>query len=87
MIGPPGTGKTMTARVIAHELHQPFYTIQIDKRVTRFMGETSAKLRQIFNLIEKSHGVYLFDKFDAIGGERMLDNDVGEMRRVLNQTV
>lgn len=84
LIGPPGTGKTMTAKVLAHELHIPLYIIQVDKLVTKFMGETSAKLRQIFDLIEKEHGVYLFDEFDAIGGERSLDNDVGEMRRVLN---
>jgi SpoVK/Ycf46/Vps4 family AAA+-type ATPase len=84
LIGPPGTGKTMSARVLAHELHMTFHTIQVDKLVTRFMGETSAKLRQIFDLIQQEMGVYLFDEFDAIGGERMLDNDVGEMRRVLN---
>ncbi len=84
LIGPPGTGKTMTAKVLAYELHLPLYIIQVDKLVTKFMGETSAKLRQIFDLIDKEHGVYLFDEFDAIGGERSLDNDVGEMRRVLN---
>ncbi len=82
--GPPGTGKTMTARVLAHELRLPLHTIQVDKLVTKFMGETSAKLRQIFNLISETQGVYLFDEFDAIGGDRSLDNDVGEMRRVLN---
>ncbi len=82
--GPPGTGKTMTARVLAHELRLPLHTIQVDKLVTKFMGETSAKLRQIFNLISQVQGVYLFDEFDAIGGDRSLDNDVGEMRRVLN---
>ena len=48
------------------------------------MGETSAKLRQIFDLIKQIHGIYLFDEFDAIGAERSMDNDVGEMRRVLN---
>ena len=84
LIGPPGTGKTMTARVLAHELHQPIRTVQVDKLVTKFMGETSAKLRQIFDLIQQEPAVYLFDEFDAIGGERTLDNDVGEMRRVLN---
>jgi SpoVK/Ycf46/Vps4 family AAA+-type ATPase len=84
LIGPPGTGKTMTARVLSHELHLPLYTIQVDKLVTKYMGETSAKLRQIFDLIRDEQGVYLFDEFDAIGGERSLDNDVGEMRRVLN---
>lgn len=84
LIGPPGTGKTMTARVLAKELHLPLHTIQVDRLVTKFMGETSAKLRQIFNLMQQEHGVYLFDEFDAIGGERSMDNDVGEMRRVLN---
>lgn len=82
--GPPGTGKTMTARILAHELRLPLHTIQVDKLVTKFMGETSAKLRQIFDLIRDEQGVYLFDEFDAIGGERSLDSDVGEMRRVLN---
>jgi SpoVK/Ycf46/Vps4 family AAA+-type ATPase len=48
------------------------------------MGETSAQLRQVFDLIAEKPAVYFFDEFDAIGGERMLDNDVGEMRRVLN---
>lgn len=84
LAGPPGTGKTMTARVLAHELRFPLHTIQVDKLVTKFMGETSAKLRQIFDLIRDEPGVYLFDEFDAIGGDRSLDNDVGEMRRVLN---
>ncbi|NPU83213.1 MAG: ATP-binding protein [Syntrophaceae bacterium] len=84
LIGPPGTGKTMTARVLAHELHLPLYTIQVDRLVTKFMGETGAKLRQIFDLIKSEEGVYLFDEFDAIGGERSFENDVGEMRRVLN---
>ncbi|WP_218188121.1 AAA family ATPase [Desulfosarcina cetonica] len=84
LIGPPGTGKTMTAKVLAHELRLPLHTIQVDRLVTKFMGETSAKLRQIFDLIQSKVGVYLFDEFDAIGGERSLENDVGEMRRVLN---
>ncbi|HPO14509.1 MAG TPA: ATP-binding protein [Candidatus Hydrogenedentes bacterium] len=84
LIGPPGTGKTMTARVLAHELRLPLYIVQVDKLVTKFMGETSAKLRQIFDLILQEPGVYLFDEFDAIGGARTLENDVGEMRRVLN---
>jgi len=84
LIGPPGTGKTMTAKVLAHELRLPLNTIQVDRLVTKFMGETSAKLRQIFDLIQNEVGVYLFDEFDAIGGERSLENDVGEMRRVLN---
>lgn len=82
--GAPGTGKTFTASVIASELNLPLYTVQIDKVVTKFMGETSAKLRQIFDEISASVGVYLFDEFDAIGADRALDNEVGEARRILN---
>ncbi len=81
--GAPGTGKTLTARVLAHELGQPLRIVQMDRLVTKFMGETSAKLRLIFDHLRVVPGVYLFDEFDAIGGERSLDNDVGEMRRVL----
>lgn len=82
--GRPGTGKTFTASVIAAELGLPLYTVQMDKVVTKFMGETSAKLRQIFDSIAISTGVYLFDEFDAIGADRGLDNEVGEARRILN---
>ena len=84
LAGAPGTGKTMTAKVLASELRQLLHIIQMDRLVTKFMGETSAKLRQIFDKIREMPGIYLFDEFDAIGGERNLGNDVGEMRRVLN---
>lgn len=84
LTGPPGTGKTMTASILACELHLPLLTVLMDKMITKFMGETSAKLRQIFSVIQEKQGVYLFDEIDAIGGERNRDNDVGEMRRVLN---
>ena len=82
--GQPGTGKTFTASVIASELSLPLYTVQMDKLVTKFMGETSVKLRQIFDSINSLTGVYFFDEFDAIGADRSLDNEVGEMRRILN---
>ncbi|HWK03798.1 MAG TPA: ATP-binding protein [Puia sp.] len=84
LTGAPGTGKTMTAAVIAHELKLPFYVILMDKLITKFMGETANKLRQVFDLIESTQGIYLFDEFDTIGGERSKDNDIGEMRRILN---
>lgn len=82
--GVPGTGKTLTASILATELNIPLYTVQMDKLITKFMGETSVKLRQIFDTIADSKAVFLFDEFDAIGADRSLDNEVGEMRRVLN---
>ena len=84
LIGPPGSGKTMTAAVLAGEMHLPLFSIQFDGLITKFMGETSAKLRLVFDAIHRTRGVYLFDELDAIGGHRGLANDVGEIRRVLN---
>jgi dephospho-CoA kinase len=81
--GPPGTGKTLTAKVLASELRLPLCTVQADRLITKFMGETSARLRQMFEMIREREGVYLFDEFDALGGGREHSNDVGEMRRVL----
>jgi len=84
LVGPPGTGKTMTAAVLAGELGLPLFTIQLDGLITKFMGETAAKLRLIFEAIRQTRAVYLFDEFDSLGTERALKNDVGEIRRVLN---
>jgi SpoVK/Ycf46/Vps4 family AAA+-type ATPase len=69
-VGPPGSGKTLTASSLAGELHLPLYGVRLDSVITRYMGETASKLRLIFDQIASSRGVYLFDEFDAIGGKR-----------------
>jgi SpoVK/Ycf46/Vps4 family AAA+-type ATPase len=84
LLGPPGTGKTMTASAIAGELALPLFTVRLDRLITRYMGETAAKLRLVFDAIAQTRAVYLFDEFDSIGSERGLSNDVGEIRRVVN---
>ena len=84
LLGPPGTGKTMTAAALAGDLGVPLFSIQLDGLITKYMGETAAKLRLVFDAIQSTRGVYLFDEFDALGGERGSKNDVGEIRRVLN---
>ena len=84
LTGPPGTGKTMTAKALARTLHLPLMIVQVDKLASKYMGETGAKLRKVFELIERRQGVYFFDEFDALGVGRDRDNDVGEMHRVLN---
>lgn len=84
LIGPPGSGKTMTGAALAGELHLPLFTVVLEGLITRFLGETAAKLRLVFEFMARTPGVYLFDEFDAIGGQRALANDVGEIRRVLS---
>ena len=84
LLGPPGTGKTLSANVIAGELHLPLFTIRLDGLITKYMGETAAKLRLVFDALSETKGVYLFDEVDALAGERARPNDVGEIRRVLN---
>lgn len=84
LLGPPGTGKTLSASALAGELKLPLFVIRLDGLITKFMGETAAKLRLVFDALIETRGVYLFDEVDALGGERGRDNDVGEIRRVLN---
>ena len=84
LVGPPGTGKTLTASIFAGELGLPLLSIRLDGLITKYMGETAAKLRQVFESTNRTLGVYLFDEFDAIGSRRGMANEVGEMRRILN---
>lgn len=87
LVGPPGTGKTMTASALAGELHLPLFTVRLEALFSRFLGETAGKLRLLFDQIAQTRGVYLLDEFDAIGARRGDPNDIGEIRRVLNSVL
>lgn len=78
----PGAGKPLRLR--ASELCLPLFVIRLDGLITRYLGESLSKLRLIFEAVERSRAVYLFDEFDSIGYSRDVGNDVGEMRRLLN---
>jgi SpoVK/Ycf46/Vps4 family AAA+-type ATPase len=84
LVGPPGSGKTMTAAALAGELHLPLSTILLEGVITKFMGETASKLKLVFDAMASMQSVYFFDEFDSIGAKRTQANDVGEIRRVLN---
>lgn len=84
LYGPPGTGKTMTAEIIANELDLPFFIIQLERVISRYMGESGKNLSKIFEEISKIPAVYLFDEFDSIACQRGMEHDVGEQRRILN---
>jgi SpoVK/Ycf46/Vps4 family AAA+-type ATPase len=87
LIGPPGTGKTMTASALAGELRLPLFTVRLESLFSRYFGETAAKMRVLFDQVAQMRGVYLLDEFDAIGARRGESNDVGEIRRVLNSVL
>ncbi|WP_339904239.1 AAA family ATPase, partial [uncultured Cyclobacterium sp.] len=84
LTGPPGCGKSMTAQAVAGELGIPVFIVRLDGLVSKFMGESIAKLRVIFDAMVNHRGVYLFDEFDSIGSHRNMGQDVGEIKRVLN---
>ncbi len=74
----------MTASALGGEFKLPLFSVQLHGLITKFMGETAAKLYMIFDAMRQTRGIYFFDEFDAIGADRGTKNDVGEIRRVLN---
>lgn len=84
LIGPPGCGKTLAAEVIASELNRHLAVVRLDSVVSSYLGETAANLRKVFDFIAGQPLVALFDEFDAIGKERGLGDEHGELKRVVN---
>lgn len=69
-IGPPGTGKTMAAEIIAGELGLEMYKIDLSCVVSKYIGETEKNLSRIFAEAEQSNAILFFDEADAIFGKR-----------------
>ncbi len=68
--GPPGTGKTMAAEIIAHELGLDLYKIDLSTIVSKYIGETEKNLEKIFSEAQSSNAILFFDEADAIFGKR-----------------
>jgi hypothetical protein len=68
--GPPGTGKTMGAEVMAHELRLDLYRIDLSQIVSKYIGETEKNLDRIFTAAENSNAILFFDEADALFGKR-----------------
>lgn len=73
--GPPGTGKTMGAEILASELDLPMYRIDLSQVVNKYIGETEKNLKRIFDAADVSDTLLLFDEADAIFGKRMEARD------------
>jgi SpoVK/Ycf46/Vps4 family AAA+-type ATPase len=68
--GPPGTGKTMCAGLIARELGTEIYQVDLSKLASKWIGETEKNLAALFDAAEAGHAILLFDEADAVFGKR-----------------
>lgn len=73
--GPSGTGKTLSAEIVAHELGLDLFAIDLAAVVSKYIGETEKNLEQIFQAAASGRVVLLFDEADAIFGERSKTQD------------
>lgn len=82
--GPPGCGKTLTARYLAVELGLPLGVVRLDAVISSFLGDTASHLQKIFSRANNTPMVLLLDEADALAKQRDDPNDVGELKRVVN---
>jgi SpoVK/Ycf46/Vps4 family AAA+-type ATPase len=68
--GPPGTGKTMVAALIAKELGLELYQVDMAKITSKWIGETERNLAALFDAAEAGHAILLFDEADSLFGKR-----------------
>lgn len=73
--GPPGTGKTMAAEIMAHKLKLPMYRVDLSQVVNKYIGETEKNLKRIFDAADISDMVLFFDEANALFGKRTDVND------------
>ena len=81
--GPPGCGKSLTARAVGHELDLPTYVVRFDAVIGAYLGQTAIHLRQLFRFTETVPSVLVFDEVDALGKKRGSPLDVGELDRIV----
>jgi AAA+ superfamily predicted ATPase len=82
--GPPGNGKTTLAEAIAEALLVPLIIPRYESIVGSFLGETSQRLRQLFDYVSSRRCVLFFDEFDTVAKERADEHETGEIKRVVS---
>jgi AAA+ superfamily predicted ATPase len=84
LFGPPGNGKTSLAEAIANALALPLLVVRYETLIGSFLGETSQRLKSVFDFARRRHCVLFFDEFDAVAKERGDVHESGEIKRVVN---
>ena len=81
--GPPGCGKTLTAKALANKLNLPMAYVRLDGLISSLLGETSINLRKIFEAVNEKEIILFLDEFDAIAKKRDDQQELGELKRVV----
>lgn len=84
LYGPPGCGKTKCAYLIAKELDLPLVVARLDSLISSYLGTTAKNIRNLFEFAQKMPCVLFLDEFDAIAKARDDNNELGELKRVVN---
>ena len=84
LVGPPGNGKTPLAEAIAEALSAPFFVVRYEALIGSFLGETTSRLKRVFDYARTTPRVLFFDEFDAVGKERGDVHQTGEIKRVVS---
>lgn len=84
LAGPPGNGKTTLAEALAEALMVPLFVVRYESVIGSFLGETSQRLRRIFDHVASRRCVLFFDEFDTLGKERGDTHETGEIKRVVS---
>lgn len=82
--GPPGNGKTSVAEAMATELLVPLFVVRYEAVIGSFLGETSSRLKRLFDFVRTHQCVLFFDEFDTLGKERGDTHETGEIKRVVS---
>lgn len=82
--GPPGNGKTSLAEAIAAQLLVPLFVVRYEAVIGSFLGETSGRLKKLFDFVRTHQCVLFFDEFDTLGKERGDIHETGEIKRVVS---